>query len=65
MIRKAAAIDVGSEKMHVGINGQKEVNIFECFPDSLQPANVEEIIATASVTEPKLTAIMKGVMEKI
>ena len=37
----------------------------ECFPDSLQAANVEEIIAVASATEPKLTAIMKGVVEKV
>jgi purine-nucleoside phosphorylase len=37
----------------------------ECFPDALQPANVEEIIAVASNTEPKLTAIMKGVVEKL
>jgi purine-nucleoside phosphorylase len=37
----------------------------ECFPDSLQPANVDGIIATATVTEPRLTAIMKGVVEKL
>jgi len=35
MTRKAAAIDVGSESMHVGIDGQQEVKIFECFTDSL------------------------------
>ena len=37
----------------------------ECFPDALQPAKVEEIIAVASETEPKLTAIMKGVVENL
>ena len=37
----------------------------ECFPDSLQPANVEEIIAVATKTEPKLTAVMKGVVENL
>jgi purine-nucleoside phosphorylase len=37
----------------------------ECFPDSLQPANVEEIIAVAANTEPKLSAIMKGVVGKL
>lgn len=37
----------------------------ECFPDALQPANVEEIIAVAGRTEPQLTAIMKGVVEKL
>jgi len=37
----------------------------ECFPDSLQPANVEEIIAVAARTEPMLTTIMKGVVEHL
>jgi purine-nucleoside phosphorylase len=37
----------------------------ECFPDSLQPANVQEIIQVAANTEPKLTAIMKGVIERL
>jgi purine-nucleoside phosphorylase len=37
----------------------------ECFPDALQPARVEEIIAVAGSTEPKLTAIMKGVVERL
>lgn len=37
----------------------------ECFPDSLQLANVEEIIAVAARTEPKLTTIMKGVVEHL
>ena len=35
MTRKAAAIDVGSEKMHVGIAGQDGVKVFECFTDAL------------------------------
>ena len=37
----------------------------ECFPDSLQPADVQEIIRVASTTEPKLTAIMKGVIGRL
>ncbi|MDH4069115.1 MAG: purine-nucleoside phosphorylase [Ignavibacteria bacterium] len=37
----------------------------ECFPDALQPANVAEIIAVAGKTEPKLTAVMKGVVERL
>ncbi|MER3523230.1 MAG: purine-nucleoside phosphorylase [Ignavibacteria bacterium] len=37
----------------------------ECFPDALQPANLAEIIAVAAATEPKLTAIMKKVVERI
>lgn len=37
----------------------------ECFPDALKPADVEEIISVARKTEPKLTAIMKGVIERL
>ncbi|TFH00773.1 MAG: purine-nucleoside phosphorylase [Calditrichales bacterium] len=37
----------------------------ECFPDALEPVNVEEIIATANRAEPGLTLIMKNVIEKL
>jgi purine-nucleoside phosphorylase len=37
----------------------------ECYPDALQPAKVEEVIAIANESEPKLTAIMKGVVERL
>jgi purine-nucleoside phosphorylase len=37
----------------------------ECFPDALEPANVADIIATANRAEPKLTAIMKHVVERL
>ncbi len=35
-----------------------------CFPDSLQPAVVEEIIAHANAAEPKLRALVMGVIER-
>lgn len=37
----------------------------ECFPDSLKPASVEEIITVAAEAEPKLTKLMKQVIKKI
>lgn len=37
----------------------------ECFPDSLKPVNVKEIIAAAVEAEPKMTLIMKEVIKKI
>jgi purine-nucleoside phosphorylase len=37
----------------------------ECFPDALEPANVADIIAAANAAEPKLTAIMKHVVERL
>lgn len=37
----------------------------ECFPDALQPLSIEEVIKVASETEPKLTLLMKRLVEKI
>ncbi len=37
----------------------------ECFPDSLRPAKVEEIIATAMKAEPRMTLIMKEVIKRL
>ncbi len=37
----------------------------ECFPDALQPANVEDIIRTANQAQPRLTRLMKKVIEKL
>lgn len=37
----------------------------ECFPDSLKPVSLEEVIAVANKTEPKLTSIMKDVVRRI
>lgn len=36
-----------------------------CFPDSLEPVSIEKIIAAAAAAEPKLTTIMKGVVEEM
>jgi purine-nucleoside phosphorylase len=37
----------------------------ECFPDSLKPVNVQEIIETAMNAEPKMTKILKEVIKQI
>jgi purine-nucleoside phosphorylase len=37
----------------------------ECFPDTLKPVNIQEIIETANSAEPKLTLIMKEVIKQI
>ncbi|MEX2309542.1 MAG: purine-nucleoside phosphorylase [Pirellulales bacterium] len=34
-----------------------------CFPDALEPANVEQIIATANTAEPKLRTLVCGVLK--
>ena len=37
----------------------------ECFPDTLKPVKVEEIIATAMQAEPKMTLIMKELIKRL
>ena len=37
----------------------------ECFPDALQPANVEDIIRTANRAQPRLTLLMRKVIENL
>jgi purine-nucleoside phosphorylase len=37
----------------------------ECFPDTLKPVNVEEIIAAAMRAEPKMTLIMKELIKRL
>jgi purine-nucleoside phosphorylase len=37
----------------------------QCLPDALEPANVATIIATAGRAEPKLTALVRGVLERL
>lgn len=37
----------------------------ECFPDALEPADIPTIIRTAQEAEPKLTALMKGLVARL
>jgi purine-nucleoside phosphorylase len=37
----------------------------ECFPDTLEEADITKIIATANQAEPKLTALVKGVLSRM
>lgn len=36
-----------------------------CLPDALEPATVEKIIAAANTAEPKLAALVRGVLERV
>lgn len=36
-----------------------------CLPDALHPVKIEEIIATANKTEPKLARLLNGVLDRI
>lgn len=37
----------------------------QCLPDALEPADVQRIIAVAAGAEPRLTAVIRGVMERL
>ena len=37
----------------------------ECFPDSLQPVVLEEILEAAALAEPKMTQVIIGVLERL
>lgn len=36
-----------------------------CLPDALEPATLERIVATANAAEPNLTALVRGVLERL
>jgi purine-nucleoside phosphorylase len=36
-----------------------------CLPDALEPATLERIVAVANGAEPKLTALVRGVLERM
>jgi purine-nucleoside phosphorylase len=36
-----------------------------CLPDALEPATVEHIIAVANRAEPRLTQLVRGVLERM
>ncbi|MES2525025.1 MAG: purine-nucleoside phosphorylase [Gemmatimonadota bacterium] len=37
----------------------------QCLPDALQPASVEQIIAVARASEPRLSAVVQGVLQRL
>lgn len=37
----------------------------ECFPDALEPIDIEEVIEAAGMAEPKMTQVIKGVLERL
>lgn len=53
------AVHMGMEVMAVSVITD------ECFPDTLQPVNIDEILATANEAEPRLTLLMREVIRKL
>jgi purine-nucleoside phosphorylase len=54
-----AAVHMGMEVL--GISAITD----ECFPDSLKPVNIEEILASAAIAEPKMTRVIVDVLKKL
>jgi purine-nucleoside phosphorylase len=54
-----AAVHQGTEVLGISIITD------ECFPESLKPVDIKDILAVAGEAEPKMTAIFKRVIEKL
>lgn len=54
-----AAVHMGMEVL--GISAITD----ECFPDSLKPVNIEEILEAAAIAEPKMTRVIVDVLKKL
>lgn len=37
----------------------------ECFPDALEPVDIEDVLEAAGMAEPKMTRVIMGVLEKL
>jgi purine-nucleoside phosphorylase len=37
----------------------------QCLPDALKPVTLAEIVETAGRAEPQLTALVRGVLERV
>ncbi len=37
----------------------------ECFPEALEPVSLEDVVEAAGIAEPKMTAVMTGVLKRL
>ncbi len=73
MMRTLGADVVGMStvpEVIVAVHGGMKVLAFsvitdECFPDALEPVEIEKIIATANGAEPKLTKLVRACIERL
>ncbi|HEX6982054.1 MAG TPA: purine-nucleoside phosphorylase [Balneolaceae bacterium] len=54
-----AAIHMGMEVMGISVITD------ECFPDALEPINIEQVLEAAGQAEPKMTQVIMGVLERL
>jgi len=54
-----AAVHMGMDVLGVSVMTD------ECFPDALEPVNIEDVLEAAGMAEPKMTQIIIGVLERL
>jgi purine-nucleoside phosphorylase len=54
-----AAVHMGMEILGISVITD------ECFPDALDPVNIEDVLEAAGEAEPKLTEVVTGVLQKL
>lgn len=54
-----AAVHMGMEVLGISVITD------ECFPDALEPVNIEEVLEAAGMAEPKMTQVIMGVLERL
>ncbi|HET6528468.1 MAG TPA: purine-nucleoside phosphorylase [Balneolaceae bacterium] len=54
-----AAVHMGMEVMGISVITD------ECFPDALEPVNIEQVLEAAGKAEPKMTQVIMGVLERL
>ncbi|HKK45068.1 MAG TPA: purine-nucleoside phosphorylase [Balneolaceae bacterium] len=54
-----AAVHMGMEVLGISVITD------ECFPDALEPIDIEQVLEAAGMAEPKMTRVIMGVLEKL
>lgn len=54
-----AAVHMGMDVMGISVITD------ECFPDALEPVDIEDVLEAAGMAEPKLTQVIMGVLERL
>lgn len=54
-----AAVHMGMDVMGISVITD------ECFPDALEPVNIEDVLEAAGMAEPKMTRVIMGVLDRL
>ena len=54
-----AAVHMGMEAMGISVITD------ECFPEALEPVSIEHVLEAANMAEPKMTTVIRGVLERL